>query len=97
MFVRSSHIAHAEVSLETAKEVIDKNSAIFLNAQEIVTHRPAQLSHHTTLPLHRDKHINYACSCKKKKEYTLTSQQSICHMGVYRKAGEGPSRRRIDL
>lgn len=75
MFVRSSHIAHAEVSLETAKEVIDKNSAIFLNAQEIVTHRPAQLSHHTTLPLHRDKHINYACSCKKKRN-TLSLHSS---------------------
>lgn len=33
MLVVSSHIAHAEVSLETAKEVIDENSAIFLNAQ----------------------------------------------------------------
>lgn len=54
-FARRAHVAHAEVSLKTAGEVVDENGAVFLNTQEIVTDRPAQLLHHTALPLHTDK------------------------------------------
>lgn len=50
-----SHIAHAEVSLEATKEIIDKHSAILLNTQQVIRHRPTQLLHHSTLPLRQTK------------------------------------------
>lgn len=48
-----AHVAHAEVSFEGTKQVVDEDSAILLDTQQVITHRPTQLSHWATLPLEK--------------------------------------------
>lgn len=46
-----THIAHAEVALELAEEVVDENGAVLLDAQQVLAGRPAQLHQLAALPL----------------------------------------------
>lgn len=50
-FPHPTHVAHAEVTLELAEEVVDENSAILLDAQQVLAGCPAQLHQLAALPL----------------------------------------------
>lgn len=80
------------MSLEGTKQIINEDRAVFLNTQQLIGYCPAKVDERTTLPLTQtEAEIQF-------KNDTQTSDSAKFNMRlIYREAGDGKSRCRINL